>query len=711
MRKLSLIVCLTILTATLAAQDGIFNLEDLFTNGNLYPQRMNQWQWLPQSSDFIFVRDNAVMRRPASSAKAERYFTLEDVNAAMKAAGKDAFRRFPSMAHWVSPTQVYIRVREGYALYDVSEKRIVHTLKTTVSDASNILVDWDHARFSYTIGDNLFVCKADGQPVRVDKDGAKDVRYGHVPHRNEFGIEQGAFWSPKGNCLAFYRMDESMVTDYPLVDAQGRIATLKNVKYPMAGMTSHEVTVGVYNMATGKTVYLQTGEPRDHFLCSVTWTPDERYLLVAVLNREQNHLELNRYDAETGALVGKLFEESNSRYVEPSDPLYFLPNQPDQFVYVSRRDGWKHLYLYDISGKLLKQLTSGNWEVKSFEGFDRTGTKIFFTSNKDEIPGERFYVLDIKKGKITDATPEDGTHSVQPDATGSWFLDVFSTISQESRYVLRDKKGNVKEVLLDNKGYLSDYMVPETRIFTLKNGNNDDLYCRLIYPPMFDSTKKYPVFYYVYGGPHSQLVTNNWLSGGWFLQYMAQKGYLVFTMDNRGTNYRGFEFESCIHRHLGDYEVEDQMCGVNYLRSLPYADTSRFSIDGWSYGGFMTLSLFTRYPGIFKKATAGGPVIDWKYYEVMYGERYMDMPQENPEGYEKASLLNRVDSIQGKLLIFHGAQDATVVWQHTLQFITQCITKGKQVDYFIYPTHEHNVSGFDRTHLWKKIEEFHSYGK
>ena len=194
------------------------------------------------------------------------------------------------------------------------------TLKTTVSDASNILVDWDHARFSYTIGDNLFVCKADGQPVRVDKDGAKDVRYGHVPHRNEFGIEQGAFWSPKGNCLAFYRMDESMVTDYPLVDAQGRIATLKNVKYPMAGMTSHEVTVGVYNMATGKTVYLQTGEPRDHFLCSVTWTPDERYLLVAVLNREQNHLELNRYDAETGALAGKLFEESNSRYVEPSDP-------------------------------------------------------------------------------------------------------------------------------------------------------------------------------------------------------------------------------------------------------------------------------------------------------------------------------------------------------------------------------------------------------
>ena len=405
MRKLSLSVCFIILTASLMAQDGIFNLDDLFTNGNLFPQRMSQCQWLPQGSDFIFVRGNDVVKRSATSGKEETFFTLEEVNAALKSAGMGELRRFPSMSHWISPSQVYLRVKEGYALYDLSQGRIVHTLKTVISDAANLLVDWDHARFSYTIGDNLFVCKADGQPVRVDKDGAKDVRYGHVPHRNEFGIEQGAFWSPQGNFLAFYRMDESMVTDYPLVDAQGRIATMRRIKYPMAGMTSHEVTVGVYDVATGKTVYLQTGEPRDHFLCSVTWTPDERHILVAVLNREQNHLELNKYDARTGALEGTLFEESNSRYVEPSDPLYFLPGEPDKFVYVTRRDGWKHLYLYDLSGKLLRQLTSGRWEVKTFEGFDKTGNKLYFTSNKDEIPGDRFYVLDMKKGKITDVTP------------------------------------------------------------------------------------------------------------------------------------------------------------------------------------------------------------------------------------------------------------------------------------------------------------------
>lgn len=709
MRKIHLAVFFVLFAGCLSAQDKIFNLQDLFTNGNLYPQRINQWQWLPEGSDFIFERDNVLMKRSAASPKESELFSLADVNAAMKAAGKESLKRFPSMARWITPDQVYLRVKDGYVLYDVTEKKILHTLKTTVTDASNLLVDWKHARFSYTLGDHLFVCKADANPVRVNRQSEKDVRYGHVPHRNEFGIDKGAFWSPKGNYLAFYRMDESMVTDYPLVDAQGRIAKVKNIKYPMAGMASHEVTLGVYAMETGETVYLQTGEPRDQYLCSVTWTPDEEYVLVALLNREQNHLKLNKYNARTGAFAATLFEERDSRYVEPSDPLYFLPNQPDRFIYVSRRDGWKHLYLYDLSGKLLKQLTSGPWEVKEFKGFDKSGFQVFFTSNRDEITGDHFYVLDMKKGKIRRVTPENGTHSVQPDATATYFLDVYSSIDQESKYVLRDKKGGVKETLLDNKGYLNAYALPETRIFTLKNANNDLLYCRMIMPIHFDSTKKYPVFVYVYGGPHSQLVTNNWLSGGWFLHYMAQKGYIVFTLDNRGTNHRGFEFESCIHRHLGDFEVEDQLCGVNYLRSLPYADTSRFSVDGWSYGGFMTLSLFTRCPGLFKKATAGGPVIDWKYYEVMYGERYMDMPQENPEGYERASLLNKVDSIQGKLLIFHGAQDGTVVWQHTLQFINQCILKGKQVNYFIYPVHEHNVGGYERLHLWKKIAQFHAY--
>lgn len=706
MKKNFTLLCCLVWLLNLSAQDKIFNLAGVFTDASLYAKRINQLHWIPQSNSYAFVEGNQLMKTDAASGEKEMLLGIDELNRALSEANiKVKSKRFPTIAYWDN-TCIGL-IRGEYIWLNLENRKVLESI-TIDSNAERIQVDWKHRQIAYTVGSHLFIQTGD-KTIQVDSDNATDVQYGHVPHRNEFGIEDGSFWSPNGTALAFYRMDESMVTDYPLVEAQGRIATIKNIKYPMAGMKSHEVTLGVYNVQTGKTVYMQTGEPKEQFLCSITWTPDEKHILIGVLNREQNHLKMNLYNAETGAFEKTLFEETNERYVEPSDPMYFLPKQPEQFIYVSRRDGWKHFYLYDLSGKLLRQLTKGEWEVSDFVGFDNSGNKVFFTSNKDQIPGKQFFVLDIKKGNIKAITPEEGTHSVAANSNANYFIDGYSSIHQEPRYVLRDKNGKVIRTLIDNTGYLDKYAIPETRIFSIKNKAGDDLYCRIILPINFDSTKKYPVFYYVYGGPHSQLVTDSWMSGGWFLQYMAQKGYVVFTLDNRGTSNRGFAFESIIHRHLGDAEVEDQMCGVRYLQQLPYVDTSRMSIDGWSYGGFMTLSLFTRYPDVFKKATAGGPVIDWKYYEVMYGERYMDTPDENPEGYETASLLNRVDSIQGNLLIFHGAQDGTVVWQHTLQFIKQCISKGKQVDYFIYPTHEHNVSGIERLHLWKKIENFHKY--
>jgi dipeptidyl-peptidase-4 len=499
-----------------------------------------------------------------------------------------------------------------------------------------------------------------------------------------------------------------MVDDYPLVNTNARIAELKNEKYPMAGLASHQVTLGIYNLEYKKVIYVKTGEPAEQYLTSVTWSPDAKHIFIGVLNREQNHLKMNQYNAETGEFVKTLFEEKHSRYVEPSDPLYFLPNSNTQFIWVSQKSGWKHLHLYDINGKELKQITQGNWVVKSFEGFDNLGKTAFFTSNKDEITGNKFYSVDLKSGKITTISQEAGTHSVKPSYDGRYFLDRYSNLTLPAAVSLKDAKGTEKAVLLKDTTTLAEYNLPETSIGTLKNSNGDDLYYRLIKPIDFDPNKKYPVFLYVYGGPHSQMVTNSWLSGGHFLHYMAQKGYVVFTLDNRGTAHRGFEFESTIHRRLGTVEVEDQMVGVKYLKSLPYVDTNRFSVDGWSYGGFMTISLKLQHPEVFKTATAGGPVIDWKYYEVMYGERYMDTPEENAEGYKKSSLLNQVEKLDGHLLIIHGAIDPTVVWQNSLQFLTEAIKAGKQVDYFVYPRHEHNVRGIDRVHLWKKIEEYHN---
>ena len=690
------------------SQSNIFHLEDLFKSGKLFPDNLKQLQWIPNTYDYVYVKDNTLKRNTMNQNEDSAFVSLWEINNALKGLGLNALKSFPAIQYWSGDKGFYFQAQNKLFYYSIASKSIDKRISID-SLAENIKIDFEHQQIAYTIENNLFIIQEDNKSFQVNKETPKEVCFGHIVHRNEFGIEQGSFWSPKGNYLAFYRMDESMVTDYPLVDIDTRIATLKKEKYPMAGEASHQVTLGVYNLQTKEIVYMQTGEPKDQYLCSVTWSPDEKYIFIAVLNREQNHLKLNQYDAKTGQFIKTLFEEKNDRYVEPMHSLCFVPNNSNQFVWLSRRDGWNHLYLYEISGKLIKQLTSGKWEVKDFAGFSTIGKYLYFYSNKDEIVGNHFYRLEIGNSKIVSITQELGTHNVKASYDGIWFLDAYNSVEITNEIKLKDDNGKEKAILLKNRNHLSEYALPETRIFSIKNKNGNDLYCRMILPINFDSTKTYPVFLYVYGGPHSQMVTNSWLSGGWFLHYMSQKGYIVFTLDNRGTNFRGFEFESCIHRHVGDLEVEDQMCGVNYLKSLKYVDATRISLDGWSYGGFLTLSLFLRYPNVFDRATCGGPVIDWKYYEVMYGERYMDTPQENPEGYAKASLLNYVDSIQGELLIFQGAMDPTVVWQNSLQFIDKSIKAQKQVDYFIYPSHEHNVSGIDRLHLWKKIENFHAY--
>lgn len=708
MKKLSISILMISWCVCLHAQTKTFVLEELFTSRKLYADNLQQLQWVSTSNDFVYVVDSTLMKANVANTNPRVFVPLADINKALLAVNLNTVKNFPAIQHWSSVNGFYFRSQNFLLHYRIDLKQIDKQIPI-VKEAENLQIDYDRQQIAYTVENDLFVIKADRQAVRVNKKTASDIRFGHIVHRNEFGVEQGSFWSPKGNYLAFYRMDESMVTDYPLVNTSTRIATLKNEKYPMAGETSHQVSLGVYNMNTKTIVYMQTGEPADQYLTSITWSLDEKYIFIGILNREQNHLKMNQYNAVTGEYVKTLFEEKNERYVEPMCSLYFLANQPNHFVWVSRRDGWNHLYLYDISGKLIRQLTKGNWEVKSIAGFNEKSSCLFFYSNKDEIVGNHFYQLDIKSGSIRHITQELGMHRVRFSNDGLWFLDTYNNLTTANEIKLKNNKGKEKAVLLPNRNHLSDYALPETKLMTIKNKNGDDLYCRLIYPINFDSLKKYPVFIYVYGGPHSQMVTNGWLSGGWFLHYMAQKGYIVFTLDNRGTNYRGFEFESCIHRHLGDFEVEDQMCGVDYLKSLKYVDTERLSIDGWSYGGFMTLSMFLRNPGVFNRASCGGPVIDWKYYEVMYGERYMDTPQDNKEGYEKSSLLNYVDSIEGKILIFHGAMDPTVVWQNSLQFIEKSIKAKKQVDYFVYPSHGHNVGGIDRVHLWKKIEDFHTY--
>ena len=698
----TLILFLTLLSY---AQDKLFVPEEITTNRKLYPSGLSNVQWMGNADRFTWQDSKSLIGGSTAGESPDTLLRIGDLNTHITGLGKSEIKRFPWI-EWENETIFSFSTGNDWFEFNTTEK----TLKQRFSlpeNAVNAETGPGNKYIAYTIDNNLFI--NDGKTdITVTNDENKGIVNGQTVHRNEFGISKGTFWSPQGNLLAFYRMDETMVTEYPLVDVTERVAKANPIRYPMAGMTSHEVTVGIFNPSKQTTVFIETGRPADQYLTNIAWSPDEKSLFIAVLNRDQNHMKLNEYDVATGKFISTLFEEKSDRYVEPLHPMVFVPGSNGQFIWQSQRDGYNHLYLYHRDGSLIKQLTSGKWIVTGLISFDLNSKGLFYTSTAVSPLQDQLYYLDMKSGKSTRLTTDEGVHNPVVRADGKYFITRFSNPSVASRTRLISFSGKINRILHEDVNPLKDYKTGDVSIVMLKADDGSDLYARLTKPTDFDPAKKYPVLVYVYGGPHAQLVTGDWLNGGGlFDQYLAQKGYIIFTLDNRGSANRGFEFESCIHRNLGVIEMADQMKGVEYLKSQPWVDASRIGVDGWSYGGFMTLTLKLNHPETFRVATCGGPVTDWKYYEVMYGERYMDTPEQNPEGYKNACLLDKVDKLEGKLMIIHGGQDNTVVWQNSLQLLIQCIEQKKQVDYFVYPTHEHNVRGIDRAHMYRKLAEYY----
>ncbi|HBG71992.1 MAG: hypothetical protein A2W93_05410 [Bacteroidetes bacterium GWF2_43_63] len=705
MKRLFLFLILPILALNAAfSQKQTLSLEQMFTDRSLYPGYVSGLQPHFSQSYFTYSSDEYELKKVDAKGKETVLFSLADLNAALSGAGVAEMKYFPEY-EWMNDSKIRIVEANKWIEVDVNLKK-AEVRNSWNKEAKNLDMSPLNNIAAYTIDNNLFI-SVGGAEKAITAETNKGIVCGQTVHRNEFGIEKGIFWSPKGNMLAFYRMDETMVTDYPLVDINAREAELANTKYPMAGMTSHQVTLGVYNITAGKTVFMKTGEPKEQYLTNISWSPDEKFVFIGMLNRDQNHLKWNQYDASTGDFIKTLFEEKSDRYVEPATPFVFLPGSADKFICQSQRDGYNHLYLFNTEGKLLKQLTSGSWMVTEFGGFDAKGEKIWFTATKDSPLENHAYILNIKDGKITKITAESGTHTVFLTKDFSLVCDYFSSVTMAASCSMKTTAGKEIKSLLKNENPLEDYAVPTPEFLTLKAEDGTPLYGRLLKPVDFDSTKQYPVIVYVYGGPHAQLVNNSWTGGaGMFLYYLASKGYIVFTLDNRGSANRGLNFESAIFRNCGTVEVDDQMVGVNWLKSKSWVDQTRMGVHGWSYGGFMTISMMLKQPGVFKAAVAGGPVIDWKYYEVMYGERYMDTPESNPDGYKNAALTNYADKLDGRLLIIQGYQDATVVPQHCLSFLEASIKAGKLVDFFMYPNHEHNVRGKDRLHLYRMIDQY-----
>ena len=728
---------------TTAQEKKHFTLDDLIPGGSNYYncsiKNLPGVQWWGDTCIRPDVEE--VKAVDPKTGKERTLFTLEEINAALSATTLPKGEKAPTLYHFYNCSFPYadepillVPSTLYYICVDFEAKKVTGVMPL-LPKADNIVFCKAGKRLAFTVDNKLYVSAMQEPsatltaPVCVagaDEAPESGIVYGQSVHRNEFGIDGGIFWGPKGTLLAFYRMDQSMVTDYPQVDISPRIATLVPDKYPMAGMTSHKVTVGVYDVESGHTVYLQAGDPTDRYFSNISWNPEQTKVYMIESVRDQNEMQLVRYDAATGEREAVVYEESHPKYVEPLHPLTFLPWDSTKFLFQSQRDGYNHLYLMDLAKTTTtaeqhndfgstyrehvatRQLTSGDWVVQEIIGFNAKKKEVIIASTEISPLQTNVYAVSTVNGKRRAIGNSDGVHTVQLSNSGQYLIDRYTTPTVPRNIDLVNVATNKAVRLFTADDPWKEYELPQIETGTIKAADGvTDLYYRLLKPTNFDANKKYPAIIYVYGGPHAQMLsaTYRYAARGWDV-YMAQQGYVMLTLDNRGSMNRGLAFENCTFRHLGTEEMKDQLKGVELLKSLPYVDANRLGVHGWSFGGFMTTNLMLTYPDVFKVGVAGGPVIDWKYYEVMYGERYMDTPQTNPEGYKEANLNEKAGNLKGRLEIIYGGNDPTCVPQHTLSFIKACIDNGTHPDLFVYPGHGHNMMGKDRVHLHEHITRY-----
>ncbi len=736
---------------TVPAQKGdkTFTLEDLNFGGNNYRNMVAKNRWCTWWGDELVRQDtDACFLVNKKTGKETKLFGVNDINQWISPT-KDIKVRALYNAQFPFAGKTVVMVSNGSKTYFVDWKKKKCLNEIDFEDGENVLeANTQQDAFAFLKDSNLYVrTLSNDKPAdtQLSTDGSRNIVYGQSVHRDEFGISKGTFWSNDGKKLAFYRMDQSMVTDYPQVDipeigfnhpeTQSCIATPAPDKYPMTGETSHKVTVGVFDTKTGKTVYLKAGDPTDRYFTNIAWSPDNKTIYMFELNRDQNDCRLVSYNAETGDKIAELYRETDDKYVEPLHPIQFLPWDSSKFIIQSRKDGYNHIYLAEVkneerrtknsnassekqddsslitlhSSLTIRQLTSGKWEVMDVLGFYPEHKQIVIASNECSPIQRNIFLVDAETGKCTlqDANGE-GWHNATLSQSGKYICDNYSTPTVPRKIDIVNMEIGDRFHYFTAENPWKGYNVPEYSCGTIKAADGEtDLYWRMVKPVNFDPAKKYPTIIYVYGGPHAHNVDARWnyCSRGWET-YMAEKGYLLFILDNRGSENRGKAFEQATFRQLGQVEMQDQMKGVEYLKSLPYVDADKIGVHGWSFGGFMTISLMTNYPDVFKVGVAGGPVIDWHWYEVMYGERYMDTPQTNPEGYKKTSLLYTAKNLKGKLQIIQGLNDVTVVPQHCLTFLKACIAAGTQPDFFVYPGEPHNMRGHQSTHLHERISNY-----
>jgi dipeptidyl-peptidase 4 len=613
----------------------------------------------------------------------------------------------------------YLWSRDGHAIVFISGANLIwYDLRTQSSKQLLISnkpvedpkISPDSRWVSFIREHNLWVVSIEsGKETQVTRGGSEDFLEGELDwvYPEELDIHTAYWWSPDSQRLAFLEMDERQVTKYPIVDYLSYTGETHTMRYPKAGDANPMVRVGIVGTTGGKISWVETGKDTDIYIARVDWLPDSQRLAIQLINRAQNRLDLMLANAETGAALA-IHTEMDRYWVNVTDDLYFF-RDGKRFLWSSERGGFRHLYLYDIGGNEVEQLTSGNWEVMGVEEVDEARGYIYFTSTEKSPIERHLYRISLADKKITRLTKQDGTHTIQMSPDASAYVDTYSNSMTPPRQNLYHADGRpIAPINTNEVAELAEYHLSPVEFLTLPGADGTRLNALMIKPPDFDPSRKYPVIVNLYGGPHAQLVRNAW-GGPNFLwhEMMAQKGFIIFTVDNRGMAGRGHNFEIPIYHRFGVVELADQLAGVKYLKSLPYVDGARIGIWGWSYGGYMTVTAMFRAPGVFKAGFAGAPVTDWRQYDTIYTERYMGQPQENPDGYKDSSPVNHAGQLQGKLLIAHGSSDDNVHFANTVELVEKLIQADKYAEITIYPGRGHPISDPPaRIQLFQRVTRF-----
>ena len=593
----------------------------------------------------------------------------------------------------------------------VLEPMALEKMAPEIEGAEVSVASADGRHLAYVKAHDVWLLKGMKEHVRVSTNGGPDIAHGVAVSRVEFGITDGLWWDPTSRRIAFYEEDFRPIAAYPYVDHKQTPAKLVHGRYPMAGQPGSIVRVGVHDVKAGKTVWLATDPKKDEYLTNVTWVPGGDALIIAHVSRSQDRVEVVRYDAVTGEREALLFVESDHEWVEPEHGPLFLPDGSGDFLWVSSRSGHRHFWHYRGDGRLVGQVTKGKFDMRAFVRWAPDGKGIFWeTSGPNPLHKHLFFTaLDASAQRAV--TSGRGHHAARLSPDGAHALDVHSNLElPQATDLIRVSDGKVLRRVHRAKDPFAEFVKCRESFFTVKGKDGAELHGYLILPPESKPGEKLPVINYVYGGPHSQLVTDQWISGfsRWtiWLHAMAQRGYVCFIVDGRGTANRGIDWVQAVHRRLGTVEADDQVAGLEYVLKRKDTDPDRVGVTGWSYGGFMTATLLTRKPEWYKAGVSGAPVTDWAYYETGYGERYMDTPQENPKGYATADPGSHAKNIKGRLLVVHGSRDETVMWQSSIEFVRKCIDAGAPVDYMVYPGQLHGLRGKNFAHFINKMTDY-----